>query len=482
MKTPLSSPDLSALFAPESVAHVGASAVEQVGRFNFTQFLTDMKFEGKIIPVNPKYEEVLGNACYPSLAAVPDDIDLTILALPARQCVEILRDVPSGKLKFVVVHTSGFGEIDNNDLEEEILDMGHKKGFRVIGPNCMGIYCQEGRIGFWEDHHRIVDTPGSVGLVSQSGGIGINVISRGKNVGLKFNKAVSLGNQIDLSVNEVLEYMGEDDSIKVIALYVEDILDGRRFLELLQRITPNKPVLVWKGGVTEVGRAAAMSHTGSLAGDSKVFFSAMRQAGAIIVDDFIQMVRAIRILQPPFPLPGERVAVVCPGGGNTVNIADVFSDLPDLTMPMLSEETRATLQAMLPVENIDLKNPIDPGATGYTQMDKLINIIGDDPGLDFVVTMVAVDFLDHFEGEDTRATVVDMLSEIFRNIARDMDKPHFIHLMQIEDNNEDFYHYRHMMIEAFEKKQIPWLDGSFKDAAVVFSRIAGYCRYLKCLK
>jgi len=271
----------SRLFHPASIAHVGASAQSAIGRFNFTQYFLDMKYNGRIYPVNPKYQEVLGLPCYACLADIPDPIDVAILAVPAHICLEILKEVPAGKVQFVIIHTSGFGEIDHHELDTEIIRLSKEKQFRVVGPNCMGVYSQPGRIGFWQGHWEIVDQPGTVGFISQSGGHGVNLVLAGMNTGIFFNKVLSLGNQLDVSINEVLAYLGDDETIEVIGIYVEEIGDGRHFQELLRRINPKKRVIVWKGGVTRVGKEAAATHTGSMAGNERIFEAAMRQAGVI---------------------------------------------------------------------------------------------------------------------------------------------------------------------------------------------------------
>lgn len=306
--------DLDALFHPKSIAHVGASPRSAAGRFNFTRFLQLIKFGGDLYPVNPKHEEAHGLKCYPSLGAIPGEVDLAILAVPAARCADALRDVPPGKVKFVIIHTSGFGEIAKGHLQEEMLQLAREKGFRIVGPNCMGVYSQPGRVAFWRDHWEIGDRPGSVGFISQSGGHAVNFIFGSMDSGIRVNKVISLGNQSDVSINDVLEYMGGDESIGVIGIYVEDIGDGRRFLKLLRDIARRKPVVVWKGGVSPEGKQAAASHTGSLAGDEEVFAAAMRQAGVITVDDFTQLLRLIRLLQPEFELPGSRMAIFSPGG------------------------------------------------------------------------------------------------------------------------------------------------------------------------
>ena len=471
--------DLTRLFEPRSVAHVGASNRPAAGRFNFTEYLIHMGFAGKIFPVNPKYKEVLDLPCYPSLASVPEPLDLAILALPAPKCVEVLRELPRGKIRFVVIHTSGFGEIDRGGLEDEIVVLAREKGFRVVGPNCMGIYSQSGRIGFWRDQWEIVNKPGAVGFVSQSGGHAVNAVMRGMDSGIHFNKVISLGNQLDVSINEIVEFMGNDETIGVIGIYVEGVRDGRRFLELAKRITPRKPLVVWKGGTTEEGRQAVLSHTGAMAGNERVFAAAMRQAGVIVLDNMHQMIRIIRLLQPPFFLPGGRLAIFSPGGGNTVNVSDLFSAQPTLSLPRLSTETIEKLRGLLPEENVDVKNPIDPGATGFLVMDKLVEATGKDPGIDAVVVLLTADYLSNIKREENRLLAVETISTTVSRLSRKIGKPIYILFRQERQNHEDADRYRRMMVSKFIEKGIPWVDGSFKNAAEAFGQLAQYAQYLR---
>lgn len=465
---------LDALFKPESVAHVGCSPRPVPGRFNFTKYLIHMGYAGNLYPVNPKYEELFDRPCYPSLQAVPGPVDLAILAVPATRCPDVLRGVPAGNLRFVVIHTSGFGEIQKGRLEEEVLSLAREKGFRVVGPNCMGIYSYEGRVGFWKDHWELARRPGSVGFISQSGGHAVNLTFSGMDSGIDFNKVISLGNQIDVSINDVLEYMGEDDGVGVIGVYVEDIRDGRRFLEVLRKVVPRKPVVIWKGGTNAAGKEAAVSHTGALAGDEKVFAAALRQAGAISVDNMHLMRRLLRLLQPPHPLPGGRLAVFSPGGGNTVNICDLFGARPNLSLPRLTEETTQKLRDLLPEENVDLRNPIDPGATGLRVMDKLIRAVGEDPQIDAILLLVSVDYLSNIESEENRLLTAEMICNTIARLAGKIGKPIYVLLRQERENHEDFDRYRRIMIHKFGEVGIPWVDGSFKNAAEIFCRLAGH--------
>lgn len=470
--------DLTSLFEPQSVAHVGASPNDTQGRFNFTKFLNDMNYQGNLYPINPKYNEILGFKCYKDLNDVQGTIDLTILAVPSEKCMNILRNVEKGKLRFVVIHTSGFREINKSYLEDELIDLKNRKGFRIIGPNCMGVFCQKHNIGFWEDHKAFSGRPGSIGLISQSGGIAINTMTGCIDAGIYINKAVSLGNQIDLSISELLAFMGEDDTIRVIAVYVEAVKDGRAFIDLLKHISIKKPVLIWKGGKTEIGKAAALSHTGSLAGNTKLFLSAVEQAGGILIDNFEQLFRALKILQSPYSQVGGNMAVISPGGGNTVNLSDAFSDNPHLFLPRLLEDTQNKLKDLLPEENVDIKNPVDPGAVGVTNIYNIVRIIGDDPQIDSLFVLISNEFIHHFKDEETRKGLSELIAGMIREISRELEKPIYIHVVNARENNEDFFHCRKLLIDQLNANKLPWTDGPFNETAVTFSRLAGYTRFL----
>ncbi len=463
------SSDFNDLFKPSSVAHVGASAHSVIGRFNFTEYFINMQYRGKIYPVNPKYKTIFDMPCYPDLAAIPGTVDLAILALPATGCLEVLRAVPAGKVKFVVIHTSGFGEIQKYDLEEEIVRLAREKNFRIVGPNCMGVYSQPGRIGFWQNHWEIVNSSGAVAFISQSGGHGVNLVLTGMNTGIFFNKVLSLGNQLDVNINEVLEYLGEDETIRVIGIYVEEIGDGRRFLDLLKRIAPKKPVIIWKGGVTSVGKEAAATHTGSMAGNERIFEAAMCQAGVMRAAHLHELSHKIRLLQPHFDLPGRNLAVFSPGGGNTVSICDLFSAQPNLNLPALGPETVEKLKALLPEENVDVRNPVDPGATGYLKLEQLIRAVIVDPRIDTILILFGVDYLSNIKGEEKRTLAAEWISEIIATIARETGKPIYVLLRQQRANHEDYDRYRRLMLDKFIEKSIPWLDGTFKETAEIMS-------------
>ncbi len=472
-------PYLKYLFRPRAVAHVGASSNEFTGRFNFTKYLIEMKFEGSIYPVNPKYNEIAGIKCYPDLSSIPVNIDIAILAVPAENCHEVLKNIPAGKINFVVIHTSGFRELDKSELEDKLLEIARVKGFRIVGPNCMGIYSRQGRIGFWRDHCEAVKYAGTVGMVSQSGGHAINAIRGGISTGLHYDRVVSLGNQIDLSITEILENYSSDDDVRAIGIYVEQIGRGREFLQLLKNTTLRKPVVVWNGGVTKEGKGAAATHTGSIAGNADIFKSAMRQAGVISPTDRSEFLQLLRLLQPQFKLPCGNLAVISPGGGNTVSLCDMIASQPNLKLPLLSEKTREKLMAILPKENVDIKNPVDSGAAGIPMLEKILSAVVTDTGIESVLILLDCDFLSIYENDEMREQTVDSFSSTIIECMKTGGKAIHVLLIQHRQSHEIYDRYRRLLIDKFNQKNIAWIAEPFSNAAVIYSKLVWYRNYLE---
>ncbi len=471
--------DFHALFHPRSIAHVGASPKQVPGRFNFTGFMHQMKYAGELYPVNPKYDEILGYKCYPDLRSIPGTIDLVILAIPAVLCPDILREVPATKIKYVVIHTSGFGEIKKNHLDEEILTLAREKEFRIVGPNCMGIFSQKGRIGFWSSHAEILDTPGSVGLISQSGGHGINTMENGIDTGIAFNKTISLGNQLDISITEVLQAFDRDESLGVIGIYMESIRDGRGFMEIVRKTTAQKPVIIWKGGRTPTGQAAAATHTGSMAGNEKIFAAAIQQAGAIPADDMSEFINLIRLLQPGHDLPGRHFGIFSPGGGNTVNLSDLFSAQPNITIPRLSPESQKKLSKLLPEENVDVKNPVDIGAAASHNLPAIFEIMAAEPGIQTILLFLGVDFYQEFDNDDLCADIVAAMADTMLTIFKARKKSFCVLVQQQRQNNERMDRFKRVTLSILSEKRIPWISTPFKEAATTLNKIVGYSNYLE---
>ena len=266
--------DLEPFFYPKTIAVVGASPYSQDFRWGgktFIEGLVKQNYLGKVCPVHPKAENVLGLRAYRSVRDIPYDIDLAIFSIPAPAVPQVMEDCVAKGVKFVHIFTAGFSETgleDRTNLEKDIVAVAQKGGVRVIGPNCMGVYNPDAGVAWVKDFPA---QSGPVGFVSQSGQLAGHFIEVGKNRGVRFSKVVSFGNASDLQCHEFLEYLADDDKTEIIACYIEGLKDGRAFFELAKKITPKKPLVVWKGGRTEGGSRAVSSHTASIAGSTEIW-------------------------------------------------------------------------------------------------------------------------------------------------------------------------------------------------------------------
>lgn len=381
--------DFDLVFRPRGVAVVGAS--NNPSKFGFI-FYYGLKNSGATVyPVNPKEEEVLGDKAYPTVDAIPHPVDYAVISIPAASVPKVIEDCGRKGVKAVSIYTAGYGEEGTEEgrrRERELAETARRSGVRVIGPNCIGVYCPKGRLSFfaglplWE---------GDVAFLSQSGGHAEEFAYKAENWGIGFSKIVSFGNSCDVTCEELLEYLEEDPDTKIIGMYVEGAKNGRKFFEVLKRTAAKKPVVVWKGGETEAGARAVASHTGSLAGSAQVWRAAIRQAGAIQVEDFEEMadvISALRLL----PLPkGRRVAVVGAGGGAGVASTDAC-EKNGLRVAPLQEETMRKLERVVPPLGTSVKNPVDLSyfvLFNFSLMEECVKILAADPGIDMLIAHVS---------------------------------------------------------------------------------------------
>ncbi|MBW2093022.1 MAG: CoA-binding protein, partial [Deltaproteobacteria bacterium] len=286
---------LDPLFNPSSVAIIGASNDSHKSGGMFLKSLLDHRFAGQLYPVNPRSPEVMGLKSYSNVNDIPGEVDLAIITIPAQAALGAIADCAGKGVKFVIIHSAGFGELgpEGKELEGKIVETAGAGGVRVVGPNCMGIYSPGAKINMVLPHLTAVENPpesGSVSFIGQSGWSTESMMIEGLQRGLRFSKVASIGNQIDLTASDYFEYFAADPKTKVIAAYLEGIKDGRRFLSLARRIAKKKPVIIWKSGRTEVGARAAQSHTGSLAVSDEVLHSAFKQSGIIRADTMYEVI------------------------------------------------------------------------------------------------------------------------------------------------------------------------------------------------
>ena len=317
-------------------------------------------YKGRLYPVSPRGGEVAGLKIYRSVAEIKGPVDLASISVPIKAVLPVLRECLDIGVAGVQLHSSGFAETGDplgKALQDEIADIAGQ-GLRVLGPNCFGLHCPAGGItllpGF--DYSQ---KPGPAGLVAQSGGVANDFAHECRFVGLGVSKVLSFGNGCDLETTELLEYLGQDDETRYIALYVEGVRHPRQFLATLKEVSRRKPVVVWKGGLTPWGRKAALSHTGSLSGDTDIWLSALSQTNALPVqgiDEVIDALVGVSYLKKR----GRRIALA--GGGGAIGVFS--SDLAyryGLDLPTFSPETQARLEELFPTPGHGVVNPLDTG-------------------------------------------------------------------------------------------------------------------------
>ncbi|OEV10634.1 acetate--CoA ligase family protein [Streptomyces nanshensis] len=312
------------LMQPSSVAVIGASNEQGKIGNSVMRNLVDGGFPGEIHPVNPKADEILGRKAYKSVADIPGEVDVAVFAVPAKFVPDTLEAVGAKGIPNAVLIPSGFAETGETELQEKIVAIGEKHGVRLLGPNIYGYYST------WHDLCATFCTPydvkGGVALTSQSGGIGMAILGFARSTSTGVSAIVGLGNKSDLDEDDLLTYFADDPNTKCIAMHLEDLKDGRAFVEAARETVPKKPVVVLKAGRTSAGAKAAGSHTGALAGDDAVYDDVLRQAGVIRAPGLNEMLEYARAL-PVLPVPqGDNTVIITGAGGSGVLLSDAIVD------------------------------------------------------------------------------------------------------------------------------------------------------------
>ncbi len=360
MSAPVSPHPLDVLFAPRSVAVLGVSRNPAKLGFKLLQNVKARGYAGAIYVVNPAGESILQFRTVATIDALPPGIDLALVSLPAPAVPDAIAGLAARGVRAAVILSSGFGEVDagGREAQQGLLAAARTAGLRLVGPNCMGVYSAPARLNgtyFWD----LPQVTGGIGVVSQSGAYGGLIFRHLGGRGLGVSRFVSIGNQADVDVAEVIEYLAGDAETAVIACFVEALRDGRRFVEVAARACRAKPVVVLKGGRSEAGRRAAGSHTGSLAGAFDVYRAAFDRAGVVLAEETEEFFDAIEALvtageaRPAAP----HVAIITVSGGPSVVAADA-AERAGLRGPPLDDAARASLRALLP-SFAAVGNPVD---------------------------------------------------------------------------------------------------------------------------
>lgn len=354
---------LDFLFRPQSVAVVGVSANPESQGHMYLQHLLEFPFRGQVYPVSRDATEVLGVRCYRSLREIPGRVDHVISCIPHHQVLSLVEDCVNRGVRSLHLYTARMAETqlpDRLNLEREVIQKARQGGIRVIGPNCMGIYCPEAGLTF---RFSLPKDPGCIAFASQSGGNAADLEYQGVGRGLRFSKIISFGNATDLNESDFLEYLLEDPKTRVIGMYLEGVKEGKRFLDLLRRSDGKKPVVLFKAGRTRAGSRAVMSHTASMSGEAAVWEAACRQCGVVSVHSIREMADVLLAFQFLRPAAGNRVLVMGGGGGGSVAAADLC-EAAGFEVPPLPPEMREEIRSFAPDVWSLISNPMDGSVMG----------------------------------------------------------------------------------------------------------------------
>jgi len=355
---------LSKIFYPSSVAVVGASRTRGKIGNEILRNLIYSGYRGGIYPVNPNAEAILGLKAYPTVKEIPYSVDLAIIAVPAKIVPSIMKDCVEKGVKGAVIISSGFSEVSNRELEDEVNTANNLNA--SFAPN--------------------MPLKGNIAFITQSGALGGALIDWTIREKIGLSKIISVGNKCDVGDEELLEFLAKDKETKVIAMYIEAINDGRRFMEVAKKVSKLKPIVVVKAGRTEAGKRAASSHTGALAGSFEIYKAAFKQCGVIYANDTEELFDKAIALAEQSPAKGKRVAIVTNGGGAGIMAADACEEL-GLLVPELSEKTQSTLKEFLP-EIASTRNPIDiAGDAGYERYKATIDVVLKNNEVDAVIVI-----------------------------------------------------------------------------------------------
>ncbi|MFX0024569.1 MAG: CoA-binding protein [Candidatus Hermodarchaeota archaeon] len=472
------------LFFPRSIGIIGVSRDPGSGGF----FLRCMKnrFKGPIYLFNPRLsgQDLYGYKIYSSILEISEPIDYVILAVPARLCPKLMEEIGQKGVPFATVFASGFREVGNENLEQELLSKAQQYNVRIIGPNCIGVYNPRAGLYFAFEQSK---KAGNFSGIFQSGGIAQNLSQLAVSYGLYISKFISVGNALDLSPAEFLEYFLYDDHTKIIGLYIENlrsIQQGRKFMNMVKECNLNrKPVILWRAGYGEATKKAIMSHTGGLAGNNVIWKAVGKQTGSCIVNNSNE-VAALASAFNLTHLPGSRnVGVIGIGGGSTIEAIDIL-EKHHLKIPNLTEKTINKMKRFLPDVNTNVTNPLDLGGAGIQPniYYRTILALDKDPNISSIVFIKDPERFGGFEEllEEMGFKGMDLNKEFIRYISkakRVCTKPMYCVMLKINEGFEE-YESRYKFKLKLLNRNVPVFE-SLELTGIVLDKINSYREFLQ---
>ncbi|MDY7037490.1 MAG: CoA-binding protein [Thermodesulfobacteriota bacterium] len=464
--------ELEPIFNPRSIAIAGASSNEKkMGSMMLRNFLA-AGFKGNIYPVNPGGGSTAGMKIYSSIRDIKGHVDYVIVAVPANYVLGLLDDCVAKGVKAVQFFSAGFSETGREDglrLEEEMVSKARNAGIRIIGPNCVGISCPA--IGIPVPSTGGIGKAGSIAFLSQSGGHTETIADIGCAREIRFNRLISFGNGCDLNEIDFLNFLAVDRESRIISVYLEDGRNGQDIFRLMRDIARSKPVIVWKGGESEVGGETASSHTGSLAGSDIMWKAAIHQARAVRVRTLEELADTLLAFQNIPRLRGNQAAIISQlgggAGGVAVSAADVCSRY-GLHLPNLGKKIQDRLMSVIRAEGTILRNPYDLGmAVRYPEVLRdSLEIISGDSGVDFILVNERIDFLLLFSSMNE----INSLNDILIDFKGKSEKPIIVVSTPVSADRE-----RTALERRLLEAQIP-VYPSFERAAKAITNVIKYWR------
>ena len=462
-------------FNPRSIAIVGASDHPFSAGYHFLRHLLEYGYAGTIYPVNPQKESVQNIRAYHSLKDIGADVDLVICCVPTTGVLPLLEDCPARNVKIVHLFTARLGEtgrLQATEMERQIQAKAAALGVRIIGPNCMGIYSPAAGISFGYNFPREV---GNIGVVFQSGGAATLLMQTGGVQGMRFSKAVSYGNAMDLDECDLMDYFAADSETGIIAAYFEGVRDGRRFVNSLRAAAGKKPVIAIKGGRGKAGTRAVASHTAAMAGIADIWDIAFRQSGVVPVKDIGEMVNISMLFDCLPPIRGKRIGMMGGGGGKGVISADLAED-SGFILPPLSSTIRSQLKEIVPDLWDWLGNPVDFSIWGDNgiKAGEIPRIFSESPEFDFLIVQISDE---NPMADDWWGTITQMEVDNMINISKQKSKPVIAVLSSAKPGYRDFENIRWRTISEYRDKlmdaKVPTFD-SIGEAVSAMNKFVAY--------
>ncbi|MDD5217100.1 MAG: acetate--CoA ligase [Candidatus Omnitrophica bacterium] len=409
--------DLKPLFEPKSIAVIGASRRKEMAGYSVLHNLITVGYKGKIYPVNPKADEIEGVKCYPSIKDLPEAAELAVMAIPSTAVPQTLKECAERGTKAAVIISAGFREIgaEGKKLEDEVKRIADTFNIPVLGPNCLGNINTDPSVMLNASFSRTMPQVGNIAFISQSGALCAAILDYAKGENIGFSKFVSIGNKTDITELELLRYLRDDPKTDVILLYVEDLVDGRGFIEAAREITGDiarpKPILAIKSGRTVQGAKAASSHTGSLMGTDEVYDAIFAQAGVLRVDSVSEIFDyAVAFANQPLP-KSKRVAIVTNAGGPGIMATDACVRY-GLEIAKMEDSTVEALKKVLPPTS-NFSNPIDViGDARADRYEYALKCVMNDPNVDALLIILTPQAM----------TEIDETARVVVKLAKETDK------------------------------------------------------------